>query len=121
VAQEQMAMEKFKMGLYGVEDVFNESNETDKQGKIQRWYERQGLQEAKANQDAMAQALPQFQQAIQQLLADPEAVKGSPQEEQIAEMIYQMPQLITSDEFAQIPQELKDRLAIAIVNINSAV
>jgi len=107
VANEERALELFQAGIYGIEDVVNALNITDKQDVIQSWYVRNQMIPPKQQVEQAENIQAQFGQAV--ALAMQEG-PGGPAEEIIAQMIMANPTLVESPDFDALPPEMKDRI-----------
>ena len=101
----------FDSGRYGIERWANASDEPDKQELINEFYERQGDAQRKELQAQFAEELPKI---IEEAKAKPEEFEGSQAEDQLLEMITQLPELMLSQDFQSLPNETKLRLAQAM-------
>lgn len=104
VATEAVATEKFEKGIYGIEEYAKMSSEPDKAGLVKAWYERQGLGQAKQRMGELQQA----QQALGQLVQTME--EGSPEEDQVAQILQQFPELLGTPEFQGMIPATAERL-----------
>ena len=104
-AVEETALNKMEMGIYGIEDYAMRSGEPDKRGLIERYYERQG----QVPPEEVAKAQEELGK-----MAQGEILPGSPEEEQIVQMIQAIPQLIVTEEFGALQPEVKERIIGAI-------
>jgi hypothetical protein len=80
----QEAMEKFKLGIYGIEDYAMASNEPNKEELIQRFYKRQGIAGV---QETLGQ-LQNIGQAASKMT--PEEWDMSPEKQKLFEILGQM-------------------------------
>ena len=104
LAKEERAIELFSQGIYGIEDVVKALDEPDKQDIIERFYQRQGMA-----------APEQQQQETDQMAAMIEAVNqagtGSPEEEQLMQIIMQQPDLLTSEALQGLDPAIMNRIS----------
>jgi hypothetical protein len=107
VANEERAMELYQVGIYGIEEVVNALNITDKQDTIQNWYVRnqqvppqQQVQQAEESQQQLGMAVAQVM----------EEGPGGPAEEALAQMIINNPTLAESPDFQQLPGNIQERI-----------
>jgi len=89
LAAEERALKLYELGVYGVEDIVMALNEPNKQDLIERFYKRQ--QEAQMQQQGGEQIPPEVIEQFQQLVEI--AQPGTPEEEQLREMMEQYPEL----------------------------
>ena len=107
VANEERALELFQVGVYGIEEVVNALNITDKQQVIQNWYVRnqqmppqQQVEQAEGMQERFGSLVAQAMQ---------EGIGGQA-EEAIAQMVMQNPGLLESPDFQALPPEMQERI-----------
>ena len=107
VANEERALELFQVGVYGIEEVVNALNITDKQQVIQNWYVRnqqipphQQVEQAEGMQE-------QFNMLAEQAMQ--EGVGGEA-EEALAQMAMQNPGLLEAEVFQMLPPEMQERI-----------
>jgi hypothetical protein len=107
VANEERALELFQLGVYGIEEVVNALNISDKQDVIQNWYVRN--QQVPPQQQI--QQAEDMQQQLGQLVAQVlQEGPGGPGEEALAQMIIANPALAESPDFQQLPGEVQERI-----------
>tara|TARA_R100000664_G_scaffold34013_1_gene53403 strand:- start:2873 stop:4561 length:1689 start_codon:yes stop_codon:yes gene_type:complete len=107
VANEERALELFQLGVYGIEEVVNALNISDKQDVIQNWYVRN--QQIPPQQQV--QQAEQMQQQLGSLVAQVlQEGPGGPGEEALAQMIIGNPALAESPDFQQLPGEIQERI-----------
>ena len=107
VANEERALELFQLGVYGIEEVVNALNISDKQDVIQNWYVRN--QQVPPQQQI--QQAEDMQQQLGQLVAQVlQEGPGGPGAEALAQMIIANPALAESPDFQQLPGEVQERI-----------
>tara|TARA_R100001594_G_scaffold167_1_gene741 strand:+ start:1535 stop:3436 length:1902 start_codon:yes stop_codon:yes gene_type:complete len=107
VANEERALELFQLGVYGIEEVVNALNISDKQDVIQNWYVRN--QQIPPQQQV--QQAEQMQQQLGSLVAQVlQEGPGGPGEEALAQMIIGNPALAESPDFQQLPGDIQERI-----------
>jgi hypothetical protein len=110
LATEELAKEKFKEGIYGIEEYAAAVNEPNKKQLIEGWYRRQGLDLAMNRQAELNKAMERFTQLVGAAREAPDAFAGSPEEEQTAQLLMQYPELLQTGEFAALPAGVKERM-----------
>jgi len=107
VANEERALELFQLGVYGIEEVVNALNISDKQDVIQNWYVRnqqvppqQQIQQAEQMQEQLGMLVSQVMQEG----------PGGPSEEALAQLIIGNPALAESPDFQQLPGDIQERI-----------
>ena len=113
VATEERALNFMELGVYGIEEAVADLNIDNKQGVIDGYYKRQGMQEIKLRYEAMDEAQGEFQKLIQQAFRNAEAGKdwiGTLEEQKLGEIIYEFPELLLQKDFQFLPDEYKARL-----------
>jgi len=111
-ADDERAKEKFAAGIYGIEDYVNASNEPNKKQVIEGYYQRQGLKVAMDRQKELNEAHGVLEQYVTAVLDGGEDKTGSPEEEQIAQLLSQYPELLQTQEFQALPAPEKERLVM---------
>ena len=104
LAKEERAIELFTSGIYGIEDVVRALDEPDKQDLIERFYQRQGMVAPEQQQ----QEADQMQQVIEMVN---QAGSGSPEEEQLAQMIMEQPDLMSSEQLQALDPAIMERIS----------
>ena len=107
VANEERAMELYQVGIYGIEEVVNALNITDKQDTIQNWYVRNQQVPPQQQVQQAEQAQEQLGMAVAQVM---EEGPGGPAEESLAQMIISNPTLAESPDFQQLPGNIQERI-----------
>ena len=131
VATEERALRLFEAGIYGIEQVVQALAEPDKQGIIDAWYQRQGIQAMAERQKALVEITPEFEKYVDQAIAayqkiqEPQAAPkeggappapvvdewvGSLDEERLADILRQFPEYLKTPDFNALPVEYKRRL-----------
>jgi hypothetical protein len=88
VANEERALNLFQLGIYGIEQVADALNEPNKQELIQNFYDRMGAsQEGEGGEELPPEVVEQFQALASK------ASPGSPEEDQLMQLLEQFPQL----------------------------
>jgi len=105
---EARRIEKFKAGIYGIEDVTIYEQNRDE--IISRYYQRMGLAQLKERQEALNEAYNQFTQLISKSLSTEKQWIGSPEEETMARLLKQFPELLNTEDFANLPLKYKNNL-----------
>jgi hypothetical protein len=78
----------FQLGIYGIEQVADALNEPNKQELIQNFYDRMGAsQEGEGGEELPPEVVEQFQALASK------ASPGSPEEDQLMQLLEQFPQL----------------------------
>jgi len=107
VANEERAMELYQAGIYGIEEVVNALNVSDKQDIIQNWYVRNQM----VSPQQQVQQAEELQQQLGMLIeAIMQEGMGGPAEEQLAQLIMANPALAETPDFQQLPGEIQDRI-----------
>ncbi len=107
VANEERAMELYQSGIYGIEEVVNALNISDKQTVIQNWYVRNQQMPPQQQIEQTEQMQEEFAMLIEQAMQ--EGVGGGA-EEAIAQMIMGNPGLLETEEFKMLPPEMQERI-----------
>lgn len=107
VANEERAMELYQAGIYGIEEVVNALNVSDKQDIIQNWYVRNQMVPPKQQVEMAESAQNQMGQAMAQAV---EEGPGGPAEEALVQMVVENPGLTDSPDFQNLPSEMKERI-----------
>jgi hypothetical protein len=107
VANEERAMELYQVGIYGIEEVVNALNITDKQDTIQNWYVRNQQVPPQQQVQQAEDAQQQLGMAVAQVM---EEGPGGPAEESLAQMIINNPTLAESPDFQQLPGNIQERI-----------
>ena len=107
VANEERALELFQLGVYGIEEVVNALNISDKQDTIQNWYVRNQQVPPQQQVQQAEQAQEQLGMAVSQVM---EEGPGGPAEESLAQMIISNPTLAESPDFQQLPGNIQERI-----------
>jgi hypothetical protein len=117
VAKEEAAVEKFKEGIYGIEDVMKNSADPDKQDVIENFYRREGLETLMQKQEAINKAFNQFESLVDKAIRQYDAREtngevwiDSLEEEQMAELIKEFPELMNTGEWEHVPTEYQNRI-----------
>ena len=107
VANEERAMELYQVGIYGIEEVVNALNITDKQDTIQNWYIRNQMVPPQQQVQQAEEMQQQLGMAVAQVM---EEGPGGPAEESLAQMIINNPTLAESPDFQQLPGNIQERI-----------
>lgn len=107
VANEERALELFQLGVYGIEEVVNALNISDKQDVIQNWYVRNQQIPPQQQVQQAEQMQQQLGALVQQTMQEG---PGGPGEEALAQMIIGNPALAESPDFQQLPGEIQERI-----------
>jgi len=107
VANEERAMELYQVGIYGIEEVVNALNITDKQDTIQNWYVRNQMVPPQQQVQQAEEMQQQLGMAVAQVM---EEGPGGPAEESLAQMIINNPTLAESPDFQQLPGNIQERI-----------
>jgi len=107
VANEERAMELFQAGVYGIEEVVNALNISDKQDVIQNWYVRNQMVPPQQQVQQAEQAQEQFKMLVAQVMQEG---PGGPGEEALAQMIIANPGFMESPDYLQLPSEIQERI-----------
>jgi hypothetical protein len=107
VANEERAMELYQVGIYGIEEVVNALNITDKQDTIQNWYVRNQMVPPQQQVQQAEEMQQQLGLAVAQVM---EEGPGGPAEESLAQMIINNPTLAESPDFQQLPGNIQERI-----------
>lgn len=87
MAKEEQALERFQMGVYGIEQVVEALNEPNKQELIESYYQRQGMQmQEEGGVD------PEILEKFKELVG--RAFPGTPEEDELNAMLTQHPELL---------------------------
>jgi len=112
-AAEERAMVLYDKQVYGIERLARALNESDKEGLIQEWYERQGM-----NAPMDAEMKEQFKSLVMQYAMAFESGEYMEIENQVFEMVQQFPQLVTTmDYIIFIPDERKAAIEAALAKV----
>tara|TARA_R100001594_G_scaffold78597_2_gene113212 strand:+ start:5838 stop:7727 length:1890 start_codon:yes stop_codon:yes gene_type:complete len=107
VANEERAMELFQAGVYGIEEVVNALNISDKQDVIQNWYVRNQMVPPQQQVQQAEQVQEQLGMLVAQIMQEG---PGGPSEEALAQMIMANPGLVESPDYLQLPSEIQERI-----------
>ena len=107
VANEERALELFQLGVYGIEEVVNALNISDKQDVIQNWYVRNQQVPPQQQIQQTEQMQQQLGALVQQTMQEG---PGGPGEEALAQLIMQNPALAESPDFQQLPGDIQERI-----------
>ena len=101
----------FDAGRYGIERWAVAANEPDKEELIREFYERQGEQQRKETQELVAKELPDIIEAARE---KPDEFIGSPEEDKLLELVTQLPDILVSEDFQSLPNDIKLRIIQAL-------
>jgi hypothetical protein len=107
VANEERAMELYQAGIYGIEEVVNALNVTDKQDIIQNWYIRNQMLPPKQQVEMAENAQEQLSQSVAQAMQEG---PGGQAEESLVQMVIETPSLADSPDFQNLPDDMKERI-----------
>lgn len=107
VANEERALELFQLGVYGIEEVVNALNISDKQEIIQNWYVRNQQLPPQQQLKQAEDIQQQFGEVVAQVMQEG---PGGPAEETLAQMIMDNPTLTETPDFQQLPGEIQERV-----------
>ena len=107
MAKEERAIELYQQGIYGIEDVAKALDEPDKQDLIERWYQRQG---APAPGEGEQEQASMDEQLLELVAMANEGGPGSPEEEQLLQVILQQPEIIQSPAIEELNPEIMERI-----------
>ena len=107
VANEERALELYQVGVYGIEEVVNALNITDKQDVIQNWYVRNQQVPPQQQIQQAEQVQEQLGMLVAQVLQEG---PGGPSEEALAQLIIGNPALAESPDFQQLPGDIQERI-----------
>ena len=107
---EARAMQLFKEGVFGIEDVLKNMAEADKEKIIERFYVRQGMQDLAAQAEEIKKLEPEFKRYVKMLADNPEEAVGGAEEENLLHIIMEYPQFLNYPEFRVLPDDVKLRL-----------
>ena len=111
---EERALQLFQAGIYGIEEVARDLNEPNKQELIQNFYARMQGQGPQGGGDPEAEAQEEQIMEMFAQLIESGIEPGSPEEEQLLQMLQQYPQLVESEMFNELPNEIKGRLMMVM-------
>lgn len=112
-AAEERALSLWDKGIYGIERLAKALNETDKEGLIKEWYERQGV-----NAPIDAEVKEQFKEMVMQYAAAVANGDYAELENKIFEVLQQYPQLVTTmDYIIFVPDERKKAIEMALAKV----
>ena len=119
-ATEERALALFKEGVYGVEKLVEDLAEEDKQGLVEAYHQRQGLQEMVQRQEEMQGAAKEWAAGIEEAVStiEREGLEGwadTIDEERLLSIAQAFPELLTGEEFGFLPPEAQQRLLIGFV------
>jgi len=114
---EQRAVQKFKDGIYGIEEVINSLAETNKESIIDNYYKRQGLLEMKQRQEQLTKVYGEFQNFVEKAMSENGEFTDI-DENNMSNMIKIYPEFLNTDEFGMLPMEVKDRLLTIFIAPN---
>lgn len=106
----------FDAGRIGIEQWVQDTGHPDGKTVIDEYYERQGDAQRKELQEEIAKELPDL---IELARENPEEFQGSPEEDQLFQMAMQLPEIMGGEDFKSLPQEIKMRIAQAVVSQES--
>lgn len=116
VASEETALNKFKQGIYGVEEVVKHGADTNKQEVINNYYRRQGIEALAARFDERNKAYTEFKKLTEKARKAAEGGEvqwiDSIDEKRAAGMLLVFPDFLETDEFNFLPMNFKKRLLL---------
>jgi hypothetical protein len=126
MAKEEIAKQRLESGVYGIEDYLVAISEPNKQEIIDNWYKRQGLLEIKQRQEAINEVWGDFTALIEKAFniaqgggnGNGEQWIGSWDENELAKIVDQFPELIKSEEFTMLPVEYQKNILIGLIHQN---
>lgn len=111
-AREDIAKEKFKEGIYGIEQYAMASDEPNKEQLIKDYYKSKGLEQLVAFQEEREKAFGKLEKFVGRALEDTESFIGSDQEFLLLELVQDFPDFLNTEEFQALPKEIKERVII---------
>ena len=110
LAGEQIAREKFREGIYGIEEYAFNSNEPNKQQLIDGFRKREGVQQSLQRIEALTKAIKEFERLAQKAIGSTSEFIGSIDESSMADLFIQFPEIMKEYSFTLLPTEVQDRL-----------
>lgn len=107
VANEERALELFQLGVYGIEEVVNALNVSDKQTVIQNWYVRNQQVPPQQQVEQADEMANNFGVAVAQAMQEG---PGGPGEEAVAQMVMANPDLLNTPQFQELPGDMQERI-----------
>jgi hypothetical protein len=95
------------MGVYGIEEVVNALNISDKQEVIQNWYVRNQQVPPQQQVQQVEEMQENFGLAVAQVMQEG---PGGPSEEALAQMVIQNPELAETPDFQSLPGDIQERI-----------